>query len=199
MLERQEIFVNSKRSLIRGNFIDLEYILRFIYDNFRDENQDSCCCKNESWKKKSQDYEDKMGRYYYETSFDEEDQMQKPSKHIKTEIKFKASKSSDPDKHVPKKASKKVKDIDDDATSVYAAEPEKNSGPKIKDSHSADPKNVRKSLIPIIFDYLSSFNFPTVDDLINNNMLAKVCGNFVKMEILVEHVKNLIWNFASTN
>jgi hypothetical protein len=108
----------------------------------RDDDLGSCCCKNASRKKKSQDYEDKMSRYLYETVVDEDYNKHKSSKRSKRETK--ADKNSDQivtDKHVLKKASKKVKNIDEDVTSVYTADTEKHSDSKARNSYSSDAKN----------------------------------------------------------
>ncbi|KAL7024367.1 hypothetical protein ACKWTF_013009 [Chironomus riparius] len=104
----------------------------------RDDDPGSCCCKNASRKWKSQDYEDKMGRYLYETIVDED------YKHKSSKREAKAGKNSDQivtDKHASKKSYKKVKDIDDEATSVYTADTEIHSDSKDRKSYSSDAKN----------------------------------------------------------
>ena len=84
-----------------------------------------------------------MSQYYYETVIDE-NYKHKSSKSKKA---AKADKNSDQivtDKHASKKTSKKVKNIDDDVTSVYTPDTEKHSDSKAKNSYSKDSKNVRK-------------------------------------------------------
>ncbi|KAL7024366.1 hypothetical protein ACKWTF_013009 [Chironomus riparius] len=139
MTRRNEISENSKKSLKEGNLFKLKWFLRFIDEfSIRDDDPGSCCCKNASRKWKSQDYEDKMGRYLYETIVDED------YKHKSSKREAKAGKNSDQivtDKHASKKSYKKVKDIDDEATSVYTADTEIHSDSKDRKSYSSDAKN----------------------------------------------------------